>query len=231
MSHNHLRNKTHSFYRWLQPVYAPLFNATNRRIRFASRFYRGQRRVRQEIAALKADQQPLKVVLGAGRSQYEGWIHTDLPYLNMYDPKAWQRFFEYNSIHRILAEHVVEHITQEHFRQFLTVVRPYLTEQGRIRIAIPDGYHPNPDYIEYVRPGGSGPGCNDHKVLYTVDSLTDELKQADFDYQLLEYYDSHGGFHHYDWDVYDGPVRRIAGYMPELNYSSLFFDCWPRKSQ
>jgi len=41
-----------------------------------------------------------------------------------------------------------------------------------LRVAVPDGFHPNPGYIERVKPGGTGPGAGDHKILYTYRTLS-----------------------------------------------------------
>ena len=55
----------------------------------------------------------------------------------------------------------------------------FLRPGGRLRIAVPDGFHPEPGYIEYVRPGGTGIGADDHKVLYNYQSLRKLLEKQD----------------------------------------------------
>ena len=67
----------------------------------------------------------------------------------------------------ILAEHVWEHLDC-----FAAIVAAqncfkYLKPGGYIRVAVPDGWHPDKDYIDYVKPGGWGAGSDDHHVLYT----------------------------------------------------------------
>ena len=37
---------------------------------------------------------------------------------------------------------------------------------GNFRIAVPDGFHTDPSYIENVKPGGTGEGSEDHKNLF-----------------------------------------------------------------
>lgn len=215
---------------YYQPIFAPIYNGIVRQYRFLRNTYQGRRRIRQEIRQLQAADRPIKLVIGAGDMRYDGWIHTDIPALNMVKPQDWQRFFQPGTIQRIVSEHVVEHITSEQFAAFLHVARTYLAAGGRIRIAVPDGYHPDANYIAYVRPGGSGPGCADHKVLYTMDSLTAIISKAGYQYTLVEYYDAEGQFHQNVWNRADGMIQRAKGYrpstQPNMDYSSLIIDCW-----
>ncbi len=185
--------------------------------------------MKQEIRSAHESGAALKVVIGAGDTRYAGWVHTDVPYLDATTPSHWARYFERGSIQRILAEHVFEHLTPAQLTAFLMTVRPYLTADARIRIAVPDGNHPNPAYIEYVRPGGTGDGAHDHKVLYTADSLSAAIYSGGFVPLLLEYYDEEGAFHQHPWDAADGHIQRTpASDSPQhraLNYSSLICDC------
>jgi predicted SAM-dependent methyltransferase len=75
---------------------------------------------------------------------------------------------------------------------------------------VPDGLHPDPEYIEWARPGGSGSGALDHKVLYDYHSLEDVLQAAGFQVRRLEYFDEEGRFHFATNDVYlsSPPVLR-----------------------
>jgi predicted SAM-dependent methyltransferase len=128
---------------------------------------------------------------------------------------------------------VIEHWTEREFCAFLQIVTPFLAEQGFVRIAIPDGFHPDPVYINYVKPGGSGAGASDHKVLYTYVSVAQLLSKVDYDYQFLEYFDETGQFHQIAWEIEDGFVHRSANYDSRnknqpLTYTSLIFDVWPK---
>jgi len=49
----------------------------------------------------------------------------------------------------------------------------FLRIGGTLRIAVPDGCHPDPNYIEHVRPGGTGAGADDHQFLYTYKTITE----------------------------------------------------------
>ena len=55
----------------------------------------------------------LKIVIGASGYYDEGWIDTDIEYLNLLNRSHWKRYFRVDSIDAILAEHVWEHLTLE----------------------------------------------------------------------------------------------------------------------
>lgn len=211
----------------LRPVYAPFVT----KYRNQQRLKQQQDQIRSKVdETLKADQ-PLKIVIGAGETDYDDWVPTDIPAFDILKHTHWADLFQPNSIDRMLAEHVFEHLTTEQFKDFLRIARIYLADTGRIRIAVPDGYHPDPTYIQHVRPNGIGVGADDHKVLYTCDLMTDILTTQGYDYQLLEYFTADGQFHHVDWDIADGYIQRSAAYDDrnkngELRYTSLIVDCW-----
>ena len=188
--------------------------------------------LRRRVKRLRNKGGPVKVVIGAASIEYEGWISTDYPVLDALNPRHWSYLFERGGIDRILAEHVIEHWTEDQFRLFLKVVLPFLREQGFIRIAVPDGFHPDQDYIDYVKPGGSGCGADDHKVLYNYNMITLILSEAHCDYELLEYFDEDGQFHRVPWEIDDGFIKRSADYDSHnrngsLSYTSLIIDVWP----
>lgn len=151
---------------------------------------------------------PLRVVVGAAGEAPEGWLATEQDFLDLLDPATWQAFFDEASLDAILAEHVWEHLTLEEGRQAARVCFDYLRPGGYARVAVPDGLHPDPAYRDYVRPGGSGAGADDHKVLYTHESLSEVFESAGFTVSLLEYFDAGGTFHFTDWDPGDGMIVR-----------------------
>jgi len=140
--------------------------------------------------------------------------------------------FPQGTVNRVLAEHVVEHWSETGFRRFLRTVRPFLSEGGIIRVAVPDGYHPDPDYIYAVAPECSGGGAEDHKVLYNYLKIAQLLREESYELRLLGYFDESGKFHSSPWDPEDGMVRRSAKHDPRnketpLSYTSLIVDFWP----
>jgi predicted SAM-dependent methyltransferase len=89
--------------------------------------------------------------------------------------------------------------------------------------------HPDSAYIDYVRPGGTGVGADDHKILYTYKTMTQRLEKAGFRVKLLEYWDEGGKFHYIDWTDEGGRIKRSRRYDDrnkdgKLGYTSLIVD-------
>lgn len=195
----------------------------------------GQEAIRTQVKQAQESGRPLKVIIGAGATRYQGWIATNLPAFDILQHKHWAQLFQPNSIERMLAEHVIEHLTIEQFKDFLRTARIYLAHGSCVRLAVPDGYHPDPNYIQHVRPGGIGGGADDHKVLYTCDLISDLLAAQGYDCQLLEYHNAAGEFRHQDWQAEDGFVHRSIFHDPrnaagQKVYTSLIVDCWVQPS-
>ena len=131
--------------------------------------------------------------------------------------------------YNLFAEHVWEHLNRDEIGVVNRFCYDDLNVGGVIRIAVPDGYHPDESYIDHVKPNGVGVGSDDHKILYTYDILKKELEDAGFVVELLEYWDENGEFHRKDWISEDGHVRRSADHDSRnvdgnLNYTSLIID-------
>ena len=129
----------------------------------------------------------LKIIIGSSSTRYEGWIPTDINTLNVTIFDNWKFFFDINSLDCILAEHVFEHLTHEEAIIACDNCNKFLKKGGNLRIAVPDGYFPNKDYIEAVKPGGSGAGAKDHKLLYNFKSIQNIFDTKLFDFKLIEY--------------------------------------------
>lgn len=172
---------------------------------------------------------PLRIVVGASGVFDDGWIPTDIEYLNLLNQEHWEEYFSKDSIDAILAEHVWEHLT---LNEGLVAARrcfQYLKPGGYLRVAVPDGFHPDPEYIEWVKVDGVGPRADDHKVLYNFETLSGIFKRAGFEVELLEYFDSKGEFHYADWDVAGGTIHRSKRFDErnkngELKYTSIILD-------
>ena len=113
---------------------------------------------------------PLRIVVGAGGLFDPGWIPTDVDVLDILDEGHWHRLFRENSIDAILAEHVWEHLTADQGLLAAENCFRFLGPGGYLRAAVPDGYHPDPAYREWVRPGGSGAGADDLTSCSTTTS-------------------------------------------------------------
>ena len=174
-------------------------------------------------------QKPLKIVVGAGRFTQDGWIETNIDMLNLLKSYDWKRFFKKNSIDAILAEHVWEHLTLKEGISAARTCFQYLKYNGYLRAAVPDGLHPDPKYIEWVKPGGIGLGAEDHRVMYTYKSFKEIFELAGFKVDFLEYFDEKGQFHYKEWDSKDGMIRRSKRFDKrnkdeKLNYTSIIMD-------
>lgn len=211
----------------VRPLYAPILRRARRRAALRAE----RRRIREAVDQARQRGDPVKVILGAGDKAQVAWVATDIPAFNVLQAGHWQGLFPPRSINRLLAEHVFEHLTTEQFCRFLDIARNYLTADGRIRIAVPDGNHPDPEYIERVRPGGRGIGADDHQVLFTCRLFTELLDQCGYHYAFLEAFDEAGAFHKQPWSAGDGFVSRSADHDRrnadgELRYTSIIVDCW-----
>lgn len=172
---------------------------------------------------------PVKVVIGSGFTFDKDWILTDIETLNILKRRDWAAYFPENSIDRILAEHVWEHFTEEQGKLAFTNCHTFLKPGGTLRVAVPDGFQPSAQYIEMVKIGGTGDGADDHKMLYTYQSMSAMLEEIGFKVHLLEYFDENGSFHKSPWKKEDGMILRSAendsrNQNGELNYTSLIID-------
>lgn len=172
---------------------------------------------------------PLKIIVGAAASKQDGWLSTDQSFLDLTDEKTWKELFKKTPVDALFAEHVWEHLNQQDAIVSVNNAYKYLAPGGVVRVAVPDGLHPSKEYIEQVKPNGTGPGADDHKVLYTYKTLSHLFQQIGFKVRLLEYFDEDGQFHRLDWDETGGKVVRSFQYDSrnkggKINYSSIILD-------
>lgn len=188
-------------------------------------------KARRSIKRAVAQADSIRVIFGAGGTSYLGWISTDYPVLDVTDEKSWSRLFKVGTVDSLLSEHVLEHLTDDQLASAFPNIYRYLKIGGHVRIAVPDGYHPNAEYIEAVKPGGSGAGSDDHKQLFNCHSLTSLLEKEGFTVRLLEWFDERGEFNCNDWLVQDGMIMRSSRYDERninspLSYTSLILDAY-----
>jgi predicted SAM-dependent methyltransferase len=188
-----------------------------------------KRIVQDSILETSRAGKPVMLVVGAGRTGYEGWISTNIDSLNLLDRADWESLVGKVRLDRVLAEHVWEHLSPNDGITALKNVADHLKPGGRVRIAVPDGHHPDADYIRHVKPGGTGPGANDHKILYTSEILEAAMREAGLVPEVLEHWDAGGEFHAKEWDSADGKVVRSLKYDSRnasgaLKYTSLIVD-------
>jgi predicted SAM-dependent methyltransferase len=171
----------------------------------------------------------IKLVVGSGGSFISNWILTDIDTLDVSRHEDWELYFKEGTVEVIFAEHVWEHLNTEQTDKANINTFKYLKTGGRLRIAVPDGLHPKTTYIDYVKPGGIGPGADDHKILYTYRSMSERLNKAGFTVKLLEYWDEKGNFFFNDYDESFGKVVRSSRHDKsniggKLEYTSLIVD-------
>jgi predicted SAM-dependent methyltransferase len=183
--------------------------------------YAGPGRLKRRLEA--SDQK--RIVVGSSGWFESGWIPTEIDFLNLLKPTDWARFFQPTSVDAILAEHVWEHLTPQQGRAAAGTCFTYLRSGGYLRVAVPDGLHPNPTYRDWVRVGGALPGQpgNDHKVLYTYRSLVELFEGSGFRTVLYEYFDEAGEFQYVEWDPGAGMIRRSKRFDQRNHNGNLVF--------
>ena len=149
--------------------------------------------------------------------------------MDIVDPDSISRYFERESVKVFLAEHVFEHLTHQQAESALAICKDYLIAGGYLRIAVPDGFHPDERYINQAKPGGYGAGAGDHIVLYNYKTLRRLIEKVGFQSKLLEWYDQEGKFHFVDWQPKTGFILRSSRFdernrSKKLAYTSLIID-------
>jgi predicted SAM-dependent methyltransferase len=201
-----------------QPIYTQLIALRNR-----SR----QRKQARELSQI-AGKSSKKIVIGSAGTSFPGWVSTDYPLINLLDEKTWAAFIQPGSLDAIMAEHVWEHLTSQDAITAAKTCFKFLKPGGYLRVAVPDGFHPDKDYIDQVKPGGTGAGADDHKVLYTHDSFSQVFARAGFNIDLYEFFDAKGNFTFREWDPAGGMISRSKRFdkrnMAKLAYTSIIMD-------
>ena len=171
----------------------------------------------------------LNIILGAGNTKFKNWISTDYPVVDITDSLTLANYFEPSSIDALLAEHVWEHLSEQDAFIGITNCFRLLKSGGYFRIAVPDGFHCDQEYIDNVRPGGKGAGADDHKILYNYKILSKLLLKVGFKVKLLEWFDEKGEFHFENWSESDGLITRSTRFdmrnkIHPTQYTSLIVD-------
>lgn len=182
------------------------------------------RKMVQDLHVAAREMQPLRLIIGSAHLRQENWVASDIKALDVTREADWRKFFAPGSLDAIMAEHVWEHLTPAQALDGTRNCFSFLKPGAYFRIAVPDGLFPDPDYIEKVKVG-----IDDHKVLYTYQTLSNVLTQAGFEVNLLEYFDAAGIFHAQEWDTAKGMIRRSKLHDPrnqdgKIEYSSIIID-------
>jgi predicted SAM-dependent methyltransferase len=191
----------------------------------------GPPKLKKEVEGCAARGEPIRIIIGAGGLKTpQGWLPTNVQFLDLLNEEHWRRVFGDHRLDNVFAEHVWEHLTLNDGKTGAARCFKYLKPGGRMRLAVPDGNHPDPDYLELVRPGGPPPAGDEHLVLYTYDMMRDMLESVGFQVDLLEYYDADHNFHRVPYDNVHGRVLRCHGWTEKradgstMPYTSVIVD-------
>ncbi len=171
----------------------------------------------------------VKIVIGAGTTKYKGWFSTDIVILDVTKESDFIKYFSKKKIRNILAEHVLEHLTDYELEKMINNFYKYSDDEINIRIAVPDGFHSDIEYISIVKPGGTGEGADDHKNLFNVNSISSLFKKFGFTAFPVEYWDEERKFHQdYKDDANGYIIRSFLNDKRNRNgkpvYTSLIID-------
>src|SRR5574338_438210 len=171
----------------------------------------------------------IKIVVGAGPTKYNGWFSTDIVTLDVTKESDFRKYFSKKKINKVLAEHVLEHLSDQELEKMIINFYKYSDEKVNIRISVPDGFHNNQKYLDSVKPGGTGDGADDHKNLFNVKSLSVLFEKYGFIANPVEFWDEgrnfHGGYKNDEFGYvkrsFDNDKRNSDG---QPNYTSLIID-------
>lgn len=151
----------------------------------------------------------IKIIVGAAETSQKGWYATNEQWLDIANTHHWKAIFENKPmLQNVVAEHVFEHLTAVESSVALKNIYDHLAPNGKVRIAVPDGYNPNTEYIKHVEIGGIGDDAEDHKQLFNSDKLCELLNSAGFEVTLIEGYNKDGVLSQREWNESDGFILR-----------------------
>ena len=135
----------------------------------------------------------VKIILGAALTSQKGWFSSNEEWLDISNPLHWQRLFSNKrNLSNAVAEHVFEHLTVKEMERALFLIHKYLIKQGTLRIAVPDGNHPDREYRENTGIKGIGPDAKDHKQFIKYEFIKELLESKGFRCKLIEGFLSDG---------------------------------------
>ena len=135
----------------------------------------------------------VKLILGAALTNQEGWLSTNEEWLDISNKLHWKRLFKGRKLlKRAIAEHVFEHLTKEQMKNAFQLIYEHLYEGGTLRIAVPDGNHPDFNYRKNTGINGIGADAADHKQFLSFETLKYELEKVGFQCIQMEGYNKVG---------------------------------------
>ena len=143
-------------------------------------------------AARGAQPNGLKVHVGAGTINLQGWVNVDarpLPHVHAHTSSLRLEEFRDGAVSRIYACHVLEHVSFVEAADLLAAWYTKLTGGGAIVIAVPDfdglirmyeEARRDIEVVKYSLMGAQDYEFNFHKAVYNYDSLKALIEQAGF---------------------------------------------------
>ena len=129
----------------------------------------------------------VKIILGAALTSQKGWFSSNEEWLDITNPIHWQRLFsKRRNLSNAVAEHVFEHLTEREMEKALFLIHKYLKKKGTLRIAVPDGNHPDSDYRKNTGIKGIGPDASDHKQFIKYEFIKEVLERKGYSCNLIE---------------------------------------------
>ncbi len=125
-----------------------------KRLRYLRWYYWGRWWIKNRIHQKVRRGEKIKIIIGSGKDYGEenGWIYTDIPHFDITKENDWRFFFSKDIIDNLLAEHVLEHLTETEVSNVIELAISFMKPGGCFRIAVPDENHPDPKYIERQKP-------------------------------------------------------------------------------
>jgi len=172
----------------------------------------------------------VRVNVGGASRTFKGWVLSDYLQFDVTDVGQYVAAFGQQGVAAFRAEHMYEHLFPAQVEIAAAMSYLFLAPGGHYRVAVPEGYHPDPLYRDHVEAGNR----HQHKQMWTVDNMPPIWIKAGFDVQMMENFDKHGQF--YKHDVGDAEadrekwskVYRVADLEKiadkSYGYTSLYFD-------
>lgn len=135
----------------------------------------------------------LKVHLGAGPINIQGWINIDAradSHIHLQSDGFDLHEFADGAVTEVYMCHVLEHFSFEESKEVLTKIRKKLKVGGMLRLSVPDfdrlvaAYHANENNLELIKMalmGGQDYEYNYHKSVYNHKLLSDLLLSCGYE--------------------------------------------------
>ena len=168
----------------------------------------------------------IKLIIGAALTSQKGWFSTNEEWLDVSNAEHWNRLFKRKcNLKCVMAEHVFEHLSVKEMDKAIKLIYQYLDNSGHLRIAVPDGNHPNQEYRLNTGINGIGPDASDHKQFITYEFIKMILEKNGFTCQIKEGYLSDGNLVRRDLDYKFGFIMRSRNNcLLKKNNINIFYD-------